>query len=960
MVKLRLDPFALNGVSVVSDKTDWNYRQRHGYIGNSSSSGGATVSDATSSVKGILQLAGDLSGTAAAPTVPELDHLQPTISVVVSSDPYADYVTDGTNDVDKFNEAITDLSALAYDGIKLIIAPDAEYHIYDDQIVPDDGIAIRGSGMGQTTFYLHGEVRGCFSKDATAISAVTDFSLSDFTIDGTDQTRANDTSLKGILILNTLRLRIQNVRVYNTTATGFGPDFNIDLQMTNCIADTTGAFGGDPGFNGFGIGTGLTNEKVQMTNCIAINCGNNGFLFERQFSVAFDQYPKHYQLTNCYAIGCRTGFRNSSSSSMSFIGCKAVSNDNEGFHLSPIQTNSPPLLNQLVGCEAHDNGDDGFLMSDDSRLQNFVVDACYSYNNAGDGFRCGGNRFKLTNSFSYNNKDNGLRIQPLGTNTTNTVLFTDTEAIQITGNTIYNNGIANTNGTNYGIYISGGTWKVTSAILSNNFIYDDQATPTQYYGIFAIGKLSKIHTRGNHVWGNYKGGIYEQITVASTSNDMAITDNVVFNNGRGGGTAPQLRGIYVAATTASTSIDGLMVLNNRCYDDQGTQTQTYGISLAGAITNLRMAGNDIRGNLTGGFLNALDSVVTNSIHDNKGINPHEFYDTGTITTSVAINQSNGDTQKITLGGNITYSINNGVNYGDSLLLEFMQDATGSRTATPSGSNISLTTAFTPTATASTRSFLWLSWDGIRWADVTRSNFSQDLSGYALLAGRAGSQTLNGGTASAENLNLRSTSHATKGKITLGASSAFDEANVRLGIGTQTPSFSGHVLGSDGAAPITMMIQNSVGAAAEARLFFSLSTSLGSVTVGASVYADRTDVGGAGSTDLLFQNSSGTTINTNLTLKADRTAIFAGAVTMPSIVITDGNIVLGTITGTKLGTATTQKLGLWNATPIVQPTTAVAAATFAANSSAIANDTATFDGYTIGQVVKALRNVGLLA
>lgn len=73
-----------------------------------------------------------------------------------------------------------------------------------------------------------------------------------------------------------------------------------------------------------------------------------------------------------------------------------------------------------------------------------------------------------------------------------------------------------------------------------------------------------------------------------------------------------------------------------------------------------------------------------------------------------------------------------------------------------------------------------------------------------------------------------------------------------------------------------------------------------------------------------------------------------------------NMVFNATTGTKIGTATTQKISLWNAAPIVQPTTAVAAATFVANTSAIANDTATFDGYTIGQVVKALRNFGLLA
>lgn len=53
------------------------------------------------------------------------------------------------------------------------------------------------------------------------------------------------------------------------------------------------------------------------------------------------------------------------------------------------------------------------------------------------------------------------------------------------------------------------------------------------------------------------------------------------------------------------------------------------------------------------------------------------------------------------------------------------------------------------------------------------------------------------------------------------------------------------------------------------------------------------------------------------------------------------------------------IGLYGATPVVQATTAGAAATFAANTSGIADDSATFDGYTIGQVVKALRNLGIL-
>jgi hypothetical protein len=73
-----------------------------------------------------------------------------------------------------------------------------------------------------------------------------------------------------------------------------------------------------------------------------------------------------------------------------------------------------------------------------------------------------------------------------------------------------------------------------------------------------------------------------------------------------------------------------------------------------------------------------------------------------------------------------------------------------------------------------------------------------------------------------------------------------------------------------------------------------------------------------------------------------------------------NLSFGTTTGTRLGTATNQRLSLWNATPNVQPTTAITAGAFVANTSGIANDTATFDGYTMGQVVAALRRIGALA
>jgi len=100
-----------------------------------------------------------------------------------------------------------------------------------------------------------------------------------------------------------------------------------------------------------------------------------------------------------------------------------------------------------------------------------------------------------------------------------------------------------------------------------------------------------------------------------------------------------------------------------------------------------------------------------------------------------------------------------------------------------------------------------------------------------------------------------------------------------------------------------------------------------------------------------------------------TLAVTGASTLTGLLTANGGITLGdaqniafnTTTGTKIGAATTQKLSFWNATPIVQPTTAVASATVAhAGGGTNIKTDDTFDGYTIAQVVKALRNAGLLA
>lgn len=65
-------------------------------------------------------------------------------------------------------------------------------------------------------------------------------------------------------------------------------------------------------------------------------------------------------------------------------------------------------------------------------------------------------------------------------------------------------------------------------------------------------------------------------------------------------------------------------------------------------------------------------------------------------------------------------------------------------------------------------------------------------------------------------------------------------------------------------------------------------------------------------------------------------------------------------GTKYGTTASQLLGKWGVTAIAQPTTAVASATRVGGGGTALTDTDTFDGYTIAQIVKALRLAGNLA
>lgn len=85
----------------------------------------------------------------------------------------------------------------------------------------------------------------------------------------------------------------------------------------------------------------------------------------------------------------------------------------------------------------------------------------------------------------------------------------------------------------------------------------------------------------------------------------------------------------------------------------------------------------------------------------------------------------------------------------------------------------------------------------------------------------------------------------------------------------------------------------------------------------------------------------------------------------NLVFTGTNIITDTTTGTKFGTASAQKIGFYNATPVIQRTTTGTTTGFTAGVGTAVLSDSTFTGnsgtkaYTIGDIVLALKQLGLL-
>lgn len=204
-----------------------------------------------------------------------------------------------------------------------------------------------------------------------------------------------------------------------------------------------------------------------------------------------------------------------------------------------------------------------------------------------------------------------------------------------------------------------------------------------------------------------------------------------------------------------------------------------------------------------------------------------------------------------------------------------------------------------------------------------TDLEDDLDSKVNLAGTAGGQTINGGTASGDDLTLVSTTDGTKGTIAFGTS-GYDEVNNRLGVGTAAPTLNLDVVKTTAAGLVGIRAHNSdtsgwaqIGASAAGAVssqfqvlsFGSAYSGVGGSNVGIvdSTLLRSNSPGGmtissqvSGADSIIRLCTNGTTLADSLRLTIDNDGNIAQGAAALATNATNGFVFLGSCAGTPSG------------------------------------------------------------
>lgn len=281
------------------------------------------------------------------------------------------------------------VDAAASDGGGTVLLPSGEYRL-DEPVTLRSGVLVRGVGIGVTTVSASGEGFAAFEGFGTTDEPLTDVGIEDLAIDCSDLGGEDyDTGEKCLYLQYVRRCRISGVYAYGAPATGIGTDFMVESLVHGCIAERNGRFWepGRIGANGIGIGAGrYAAETVVVSDCHAVDNGNNGVMFEAQGPEDEDVHSGLMSAIGCTSRGNRIGFRDSADRRAKFVGCSAAENDEHGIVVSgKSDTSHAAREHRIADCHVVDNADHGIEVTGAADRADLAIDDCTIAGNGGCG-----------------------------------------------------------------------------------------------------------------------------------------------------------------------------------------------------------------------------------------------------------------------------------------------------------------------------------------------------------------------------------------------------------------------------------------------------------------------------------------------------------------------------------------------------------------------------------------------
>lgn len=647
--------------------------------------------DATTSVKGKLQLAGDLGGTAASPKVKRTTRF--IVAPYGDSRP-ADYTCASAtgNDVE-INNALTAANALTNGGVVDLL--DGTF-VLSNPIVPPNNTWLRGQGMRATRITtISGSTFGIIDNYSlhSPGSPWTNGIISDLELDGTNMLNSN--GKKAINSTCLKNCKFTRLYVHDTTATGIGADDFAGVTVTECNVQNCGYSNVHAitvmaySTNTFTVTTGTTHghsigDAIVITGMIPV--GYNGVfkvtsvIDTFNFTIATSNNSGSLQLA--VNPGTATSFGNISDS--------ILGNNGIGIASGAMTAEYMVITNNI--CIGNQNNN--FLIEADNvgtgANASYIFSNNISVSAGGAGYRNTG----TPNAQFNNNYDYGSLIGCFVgvTNTSKTLtaatwsgsvatFTTSTAHNYSTGTYVTVAGVTPTGYNGY-FYVTGttsttftvamavdpggagtvfGSAQTVSHAVDGTQINQNIFTNPILYGIQIFAHSDGVSARGNTIkngtfYGMYigsgygttsgnriYGNGYDGIEIITGGNyqpldGLDVSGNILYNNA-------QLDSIHDGINVnpnANTPITNLTLTNNHCFDNQNTKTQRYGIILRSGsdLTNCSVIGGALSGNLTGAIL-IQNTATTISVLGTSGT-PNVGFSLGTLTNLAITTPSAGN------------------------------------------------------------------------------------------------------------------------------------------------------------------------------------------------------------------------------------------------------------------------------------------------------------------------------